>query len=389
MSAFLLTVAMLATTPATPKATQVSAAREGNCQNPSWSRDGKALSFERVFYEEKRIELNIVRTIGGPEEVVKPVITKSAGAAKGSAWASQFLDKAGDDGDVKPGQICHELGWGPVDSPDSYAYSCNAGTYQLFWSGGGQVTRGKGASGQPAWSPKGWRLLYVSATGTEGDLFLLDRMLESTAPKPKRLLPPSGRMHRLPTWSPDGRSVAFIGHDDGGGDLYVIEDVDKAAETLVRLTDRAGEETNPSWSPDGKRIAYFVARTKGKKAKKQTQLQWDIYVVELDGDRKPYRIAKNAKAPESAGPAWTPDGKYIVFVRPDPAKAHPLRIVKVAPKQFSKHLKTNTLSNSDPVVTARAGKWWVAFTALGVKGSSDLTWRKVYTYPLDAWSKRD
>lgn len=390
MSAALLAMAALLAAPPPAKVVLVSAARPGNCQNPSWSRDGAALGYERVFYEERRIELNIVRkpTGGGAEEVVKPVIAKAAGAFSGDDWAQRFKAKAGatSDLDVKPGQVCRELAWGPIESADTFAYSCNAGTYQLFWSGGGQISHGSGASGQPAWSPRGWRLLYVSATGTEGDLFLLDKMLESAAPKAKRLLPPSGRVHHMPAWSPSGRSVAFVGHDDSGGDIYLINDVDKPKASMVRLTDRAGEETGPSWSPDGKRIAFFGSRKKRKK--KGAPLVWDIFVVDLEGEREPVRVAKNAKAPESSGPAWTPDGRWIVFARPNPAKADPLRIVRAEPGQFSKPIDTRTLSNADPVITERLGRWWLAFTALGRKGGGDLTWRKVHVYPLDKWAQQ-
>lgn len=56
-----------------------------------------------------------------------------------------------------------------------------------------------------------------------------------------------------PAWSPDGTRIAFVSDRAGIPDLYVM-DADGSDQT--RLTFEAVEVSNPAWSPDGARIAF-------------------------------------------------------------------------------------------------------------------------------------
>jgi Tol biopolymer transport system component len=59
-----------------------------------------------------------------------------------------------------------------------------------------------------------------------------------------------------PAWSPDGQSLAFVSDRNGDFDLYLIG-AEGQGERL--LLDRAGNEYEPCWSPDGARIACTVS----------------------------------------------------------------------------------------------------------------------------------
>ena len=54
------------------------------------------------------------------------------------------------------------------------------------------------------------------------------------------------RSDEAPSWAPNGRKLAFSSTRRGRADIYVI---DLTGDNLLRLTENAGNNTNPSWGP--------------------------------------------------------------------------------------------------------------------------------------------
>jgi Tol biopolymer transport system component len=120
-----------------------------------------------------------------------------------------------------------------------------------------------------------------------------------------------------PAWSPDGKKIAFVGYRGSRSDIYVM-DVDGSDERL--LTDEAEIEgaaqydADPAFSPDGRTIVF--SRGWGPTA-------YDLYEINVDGsDFAPLFLSERV----SANPTWSPDGERIAFndgahgirtVRPD------------------------------------------------------------------------
>jgi hypothetical protein len=129
-----------------------------------------------------------------------------------------------------------------------------------------------------------------------------------------------------PAWSPDGNRIAFVSFRDdprglffggpppapGSTELYV-GNVDGTGQ--VRLTNSPGNEGGPgpiievddndgesipSWSPDGRKIAVASNRDGN----------WEIYVVNADGSGS-QRLTNNPAA--DLRPRWSPDGTKIAF----------------------------------------------------------------------------
>jgi TolB protein len=74
------------------------------------------------------------------------------------------------------------------------------------------------------------------------------------------------------------------------GDLHWIAPDGSAAHRLARGVD-------PAWSPDGRKLVFVRAH--------------DLYVMDADGSH----VRRLTRDRRSASPAWSPDGKTIAFVR--------------------------------------------------------------------------
>jgi LPXTG-motif cell wall-anchored protein len=148
----------------------------------------------------------------------------------------------------------------------------------------------------PAWSPDGKKIAFMSNRANSLDIFIMDADGGNV-----RRLTNNGRANFGPSWSPDGTKIAFAGTppEPGGNtgtkdEIYTI-DVDGTGEKA--LTNNNTSDGSPDWSPDGRRIAY--------------QGNSGIYIMNSNGTQQ-RRIVLG-----SGDPTWSPDGKKILFVGGD------------------------------------------------------------------------
>jgi TolB protein len=113
-----------------------------------------------------------------------------------------------------------------------------------------------------------------------------------------------GRLDQWPAWSPDGTTIAFVHGLDG---IWLV-DADGGNERQLTTHEEDGP---PDWSPDGEWIAF--SRQDGEyqsSVSGSTRFWVDICVIRPDGgDLR--RLTRHAG--ENGAPAWSPDGKRIVF----------------------------------------------------------------------------
>ncbi|MDX6516406.1 MAG: TolB protein [Gaiellaceae bacterium] len=208
-------------------------------------------------------------------------------------------------------------------------------------TGRGRLTR-SARSGLPAWSPGGQRLAFV-AWGRSNEI----RVSEADGSHELRVT--HGHYDAYPAWSPDGRRIAFLREGSGiavvsadGSDAHVIAtavhpfgplrwapDGRRLAYSMllgrslvVVIVDTAGAGfrrvltagAEPDWAPDGQRLAVVTPRA----------ALHEIDVMKADGSHR-RRVSNPSIASQNAGPAWSPDGRWIAFecgdelcvVRPD------------------------------------------------------------------------
>jgi Tol biopolymer transport system component len=147
----------------------------------------------------------------------------------------------------------------------------------------------------PAWSPDGARIAFVSnRSGPHG--IWISRPDGSDAVQVADF---GGAFVDNPAWSPDGRTVAFDGSPDGNTAIFTVP---PEGGTPRRIVDGPGDNRNPSWSRDG-RWLYFESNRSG---------QWRIHAQPVDGGT-PVVISTGTgiNARESA------DGTRLIYAKPD------------------------------------------------------------------------
>lgn len=136
--------------------------------------------------------------------------------------------------------------------------------------------------------------------------------------------PPTGARDALPNWSPDGTMLAFQREFDSKPyEMYVVG-ADGTAERQVNPTcppDVAAseicEETDPAWSPDGLLLAFSWPQGSIRLVNGVDTIEArGIAVVRPDGS-DPHLLTQTQRPTdaEDEGPAWSPDGSQIAFVR--------------------------------------------------------------------------
>lgn len=154
----------------------------------------------------------------------------------------------------------------------------------------------------PAWSPDGNWIAFVSKRTGESHIYKIDINGKNL----QRLTNQGDNL--FPAWSPDGQSIVFesAGNDVSG--IFVMDADGKNPRQILHVV--VGTSSLPAWSPNGKQIAFQVGILRGS----------DIYIMDTDG-QNPRRVTPNGTL--SLSPAWSSDGKWIVYDATDRDIANP------------------------------------------------------------------
>ncbi len=163
----------------------------------------------------------------------------------------------------------------------------------------------------PQWSPDGamlsWEVNWLERKSIE----LYVAPFTGSLGAPRKIQPVSrassatagfststSAVHHELSFAPPAFSPFFIYASSGAG-----QDYDLYLSSGGALSPAPGTDGNPAWSPDGKRIVFSSARTG----------QGDLYLLAPDGTGALLRLTGDETASELY-PAWSPDGKKIAYV---------------------------------------------------------------------------
>jgi TolB protein len=193
----------------------------------------------------------------------------------------------------------------------------------------------------PSWSPDGRWLVAESDAKGFSDLV----RIEPKAGAVEKRLTSVREGCFEPAVSPDGKEIAFVSSREGDPEIYVMKADGKGER---RITAFHKEDREPRWSPDGKwltfvsgregRERYFLVRPNGTQLRAlsgsatkmdERELAWSpdsqkvAFVERLPEGKSRIWVASVAGGDPTAltdgktrddAPAWSPDGKHLVFV---------------------------------------------------------------------------
>ncbi|HEY3935125.1 MAG TPA: hypothetical protein VGL65_10985 [Gemmatimonadales bacterium] len=112
----------------------------------------------------------------------------------------------------------------------------------------------------------------------------------------------TGFITMTPTWSPDGSAIAYSETDTGRWKLY-LQKLGSSVRAQVP-TSGPGDAYGPAFSPDGKTLVFVHGMEKGA----------DLEAVDISRMCCTRRITHDAPLADNLSPAYSPDGQRIAFV---------------------------------------------------------------------------
>ncbi|HEX2978880.1 MAG TPA: protein kinase, partial [Anaerolineaceae bacterium] len=196
------------------------------------------------------------------------------------------------------------------------AFSSNrTGNYQIWIMNADgthqrQLTNLPDGACQPAWSPDGIKLSFISPCGGRKDLYPGASIytMDADGSNITRLpVPPSPAGDFDPAWSPDGKRLAFTSLRNIHSHIFIYE---FETNLMVELSDTVFPNKQPTWSPTGLQLAYISEQPNG-----QVWLMGDT--GQLQAQFSPSGGINNL------WPAWSPDGSLILYSQSTVDKFNP------------------------------------------------------------------
>ncbi|MEI8131208.1 MAG: protein kinase [Leptolinea sp.] len=184
--------------------------------------------------------------------------------------------------------------------------SKRTGNYQIWvvnsdGSGQRQLTGLAEGACQPAWSPDGLQLAFISPCGGKKDLYPGSRLFISDAdgknPHALAIALNSGGDFS-PAWSPDGKMIAFAslrGDSKPHILIYTLQD-----SSITTVTNAAYGDIHPIWAPSGLQIAFVRQFPNAQ-----------IWITDLTGQLQ-FQYSPSG-AVINQWPEWSKDGSILFY----------------------------------------------------------------------------
>ena len=155
------------------------------------------------------------------------------------------------------------------------------------------ITDGLLVARRPRWSPDSKAVVYQARDGNQEQLWLY-RPSEHTS-----INIGAGMFYdHHPSWHPDGERIVYASdRRNSGFDLW---ELDIATGLTWRISDLAGDESEPVWSADGRDLVFIHRH----------EAQWSL-IMKRHG--RPLEVLQTSSTRLSS-PSWRPDGSLITYM---------------------------------------------------------------------------
>ncbi len=175
----------------------------------------------------------------------------------------------------------------------------------------GRLTRGEQTASRPRWSPDGRQIAFHSTASGTHSIWV-----QVLGDKTARKLSIDGSFDMQPEWHPDQERIVYARDRTGHG--FDLWETDLATGLHWRLTDKHGDETEPAWSADGRDLVFVH----------HDDDRWSVVLRRFG---RPDEILVESTDRLSA-PAWRPDGSLITYLRDDGNAASMEMLILSAPR---------------------------------------------------------
>jgi len=163
-----------------------------------------------------------------------------------------------------------------------------------------QLTDERWNAMDPALSPDGKKLAFVSQRSGQWDLFVRDLVSGS-----QQQMTDTADFERHPAWSPDGQWLAFDSYDGVNMDIWLFPVGDESDP--MRITSHPGMDCSPSWAPGGRQIVFSSDRFGSQ----------DILMMDLDAPLDQFKPLTQTQSKDEMDPVFSPDGTLLAFSQRD------------------------------------------------------------------------
>lgn len=259
-----------------------------NEQTPSWSPDGRSVTFSA--YRSGQTGIYVCDADGSNLRCVSKTV--GADRCEGPSW-SRRGDRIAFHAYGEKSSAVYTIG---VDGTDPQ-----------------RVVEADGFNWSPCWSPDDEFILFEKNTPKSRET----HAVRATGGESWKLFDCDGLQHAH-ALSPDGRTLAFMSRTarvkdkpQGASDLWLLDVSDGLNQPikdpkLKNLTDDAmTRDTNPAWSPDGRWLAF--QRADYSTPHERSEQKYKIWVTRNDGNSM-FRVTKEGPddlAIDEEEPSWT------------------------------------------------------------------------------------